>query len=145
MKTKVLFSALVFSVTTVWATETRLQEAPDASTSAQTEQVRLQPDKMPEYVGGMSALMAFLAENIHYPADAVKAQKEGRVLCSFVITEEGKVTDVRVARSGGMQSLDDEAVRVVRSMPDWIPGRDENDEPVKVQFSIPIMFSLNLK
>ena len=101
----------------------------------------LSADSMPQYPGGMSAMMAYMMDNMRYPEDAKKAQQEGRVLCSFVVDETGKVTDVHVVQSSGIQSLDDEAVRIVRSMPDWTPGTNDG-EPVSVLFTIPVQFWL---
>ena len=101
----------------------------------------LSADSMPQYPGGMSAMMAYMMDNMKYPEDAKKAQQEGRVLCSFVVDETGKVTDVHVVQSSGIQSLDDEAVRIVRSMPDWTPGTNDG-EPVSVLFTIPVQFWL---
>ena len=86
-------------------------------------------------------MMTFIMENIKYPEDAKKAGKDGRVICSFIINKEGKVTEVHVAQSSGTQSLDDEAVRLVSLMPDWKPGK-EKGEPVSVLYSIPVVFKL---
>ena len=102
---------------------------------------KLTAEEMPEYPGGMSAMMNFLMENIKYPEDAKKAGKEGRVTCSFIIDKEGKVTEVHVAQSSGTQSLDEEAVRLVSLMPDWKPGKDKG-EPVNVLYTIPVVFKL---
>ena len=101
----------------------------------------LAPDSMPEFPGGVSAMMTYLMDNVKYPADAKKDKKEGRVACSFVITKEGKVTDVHVVKSSGTESLDNEALRVVNNMPDWKPGK-ENGNPVNVHYTIPVVFKL---
>lgn len=101
----------------------------------------LAPDSMPEFPGGVSAMMTYLMDNVKYPADAKKDKKEGRVACSFVITKEGKVTDAHVVKSSGTESLDNEALRVVNNMPDWKPGK-ENGEPVNVHYTIPVIFKL---
>ena len=102
---------------------------------------KLKAEEMPEYPGGMSAMMNFIMENIRYPKDAKKAGKDGRVICSFIIDKEGKVTEVHVAQSSGTQSLDEEAVRLVSLMPDWKPGKDKG-EPVSVLYTIPVLFKL---
>jgi len=102
---------------------------------------KLQADEMPEFPGGMSAMMNFIMENIKYPEDAKKAQKEGRVICSFIVDKEGKVTEPHVVQSSGTQSLDDEALRLISLMPDWKPGQDKG-KPVNVIYTIPILFSL---
>ena len=101
----------------------------------------LAPDSMPEFPGGVSAMMTYLMDNVKYPADAKKDKKEGRVVCSFVITKEGKVTEAHVIKSSGTESLDNEALRVVNNMPDWKPGK-ENGEPVNVHYTIPVVFKL---
>lgn len=102
---------------------------------------KLQAEEMPEYTGGMSAMMSFIMENIKYPEDAKKAGKEGRVVCSFIVDKEGKVTEPHVVQSSGTQSLDDEAVRLVSLMPNWKPGKDKG-EPVNVLYTIPVLFKL---
>ena len=102
---------------------------------------KLKADEMPEYPGGVSAMMTFVMENIKYPEEAKQAKKEGRVLCSFIIDKEGKVTEPHVVKSSGTQCLDDEAVRIVSLMPDWKPGKDKG-EPVNVLYTIPILFKL---
>lgn len=102
---------------------------------------KLKAEEMPEYPGGMSAMMNFIMENIKYPKDAKKAGKDGRVICSFIINKEGKVTEPHVVQSSGTQSLDDEAVRLISLMPDWKPGKDKG-EPVSVLYTIPVLFKL---
>lgn len=102
---------------------------------------KLTAEEMPEYPGGMSAMMNFIMDNIKYPEDAKKAGKDGRVICSFIIDKEGKVTEVHVAQSSGTQSLDEEAVRLVSLMPNWKPGKDKG-EPVSVLYTIPVLFKL---
>ena len=102
---------------------------------------KLHAEEMPEYPGGMSAMIAFIRENLKYPKDAKEAKKEGRVLCSFIIDKTGEVTEVKVAKSSGTQSLDDEAVRVVSLMPNWKPGT-EDGKPVRVSYTIPLVFKL---
>lgn len=102
---------------------------------------KLKAEEMPEYPGGMSAMMNFIMDNIKYPEDAKKAGKDGRVTCSFIIDKEGKVTEPHVVQSSGTQSLDEEAVRLVSLMPNWKPGKDKG-EPVSVLYTIPVMFKL---
>ena len=101
----------------------------------------LSAEEMPEFPGGSTALMTYLMDNVKYPADAKKDKKEGRVICSFVVSKEGKINDAHVVKSSGTESLDNEALRVVNNMPDWKPGK-ENGEPVNVQFTIPVVFKL---
>lgn len=98
-------------------------------------------EEMPSFPGGQAALMQFLLSNTHYPAVAQENGVQGRVTVSFVIEKDGSITDVQVARSAD-PSLDKEAVRVVKSMPRWTPGR-QNGSTVRVKFNVPVTFRLN--
>lgn len=98
------------------------------------------PDKMPEYPGGVSAMMKFLSSNIKYPVDAQKKAISGRVIVQFVVMEDGSLSQAKIVR-GVEPSLDEEALRVVKEMPKWTPGMVDGKK-VKVKFTVPIMFSL---
>ena len=142
MKTKIVWSAIaLFSVLPLLAQNNTNQTKSDTKTSSKQEQPTLAPEVMPEYPGGMSALFGFIAENVKYPEEAKNANQTGRVLCAFTITKKGKVTDVRVAQSSKYKCLDDEAVRVIKMLPDWKPGTVKG-KPVDVAFTIPVKFSL---
>jgi len=95
---------------------------------------------MPEFPGGDTALYRFLAENIHYPDSAKTAGIQGRVFITFVVNTDGSISDARVLRGIG-GGCDEEALRVVKSMPNWIPGK-QRGKPVRVQYNLPIKFSL---
>ena len=94
-------------------------------------------EKAPEFPGGGSAMVKFLAENIKYSAEA--AGKEGKAFVQFVVRKDGSINDVKLIRSTGDASLDAEALRVINSMPKWNPGV-QGGKPVNVQFMIPIVF-----
>jgi len=95
---------------------------------------------LPQFIGGDELLMRFIAGNVKYPKDAVKRKIQGQVVVRFVITKEGKVTDPHVLKSVH-HLLDEEALRVISLMPDWIPGT-LNEKPVSVYFNLPISFKL---
>ena len=97
-------------------------------------------EQMPSFLGGTGALMKYLNENIHYPVVAQENGVQGRVVISFVVERDGHITDVQVARSVD-PSLDKEAMRVVKSMPKWIPGK-QNGSAVRVKFNVPVAFRL---
>lgn len=97
-------------------------------------------EQMPHFPGGQGALMKYLAHNIHYPKEAKDAQLQGRVMVKFVIEKDGSITNACVVRSIG-PSLDNEALRVINSMPKWKPGM-QRGVPVRVYFTVPIMFRL---
>ena len=98
-------------------------------------------EQMPIFPGGDAALMKYLSENVKYPALAIKAQEQGRVVVSFTVEKDGAISDVKVARSV-TPSLDAEAVRVVKAMPKWTPGKQDG-QLVRVRYNVPVSFKLN--
>lgn len=92
----------------------------------------------PEFPGGSDSLHAFLKRTINYPPQAKKENIHGKVYVGFMVTVDGKVTDVRIL-SGTNELLDAEALRVAKLLPDWKPGTLDG-KPVKVQFILPIDF-----
>ncbi len=97
-------------------------------------------EQMPEFPGGMPAMIEYLQNNLKYPKDAIKQQVGGRVMVMFVVETDGSLSNVRVARKV-FHSLDTEAVRVVKSMPKWKPGK-EKGRLVRVNYTLPVVFSL---
>ena len=97
-------------------------------------------EQMPSFPGGPSALMAYLSSHVKYPAVAEENGIQGRVTVQFVVEKDGSVTDVKTMKSVD-PSLDREAERVVRSMPKWIPGK-QNGSAVRVKYFVPVVFRL---
>ena len=97
-------------------------------------------EQMPSFPGGQSALLQYLSSNIKYPVVAEENGIQGRVIVTFVVEKDGSITDVRVVKSVD-PSLDKEAQRVVKSMPKWIPGK-QNGAPVRVKYTVPVTFRL---
>ena len=97
-------------------------------------------EQMPEYPGGMQAMIEFLQTNMKYPEDAAKQKVEGRVMVQFVVETDGSVSDVHVAKQV-FPSLDAEAIRVVQAMPKWTPGKDKG-RVVRVKYNLPIVFRM---
>ena len=95
---------------------------------------------MPEFPGGMEGMIKFFAENIKYPEDAKNKGVEGRVMVCFVVEKDGSLSEVKVAKKA-FPSLDAEAVRAVKAMPKWTPGK-QGDQVVRVRFTIPVVFKL---
>ena len=95
---------------------------------------------MPSFPGGPSALLSYLSSHTKYPIVAQENGVQGRVTVSFVVERDGSITDVRVVRSVD-PSLDREAARVVSSMPNWQPGK-QNGSAVRVKFNVPVQFKL---
>jgi periplasmic protein TonB len=97
-------------------------------------------EEQPGYPGGDEARIKFLQANIKYPEEAKELGTQGKVFVTFVVEVDGSITDVKVLRGIGA-GCDEEAIRVVKSMPKWVPGK-QRGVPVRVQFNLPIKFTL---
>lgn len=97
-------------------------------------------EQMPTFPGGPEALMQYISKNLKYPVIAQENGTQGRVICQFVVGKDGSVQDVRVVRSLDPY-CDKEAIRVIQSLPKWIPGK-QNGRAVPVYYTVPIMFKL---
>lgn len=97
-------------------------------------------EQMPEFSGGQSQLMNFISKNLKYPEEAEANGIQGRVTVEFIVNKDGSISDAKVPRSLDL-ALDEEAIRIVQSMPNWKPGK-QHGKPVRVKFSIPVMFRL---
>ena len=95
---------------------------------------------MPEFPGGQGALLKFLATNVRYPESAVKNGIEGRVSCSFVVGKDGAISEAEVIR-GVSPELNEEALRVINSMPVWSPGK-QRGKVVNVKYTVPVTFRM---
>ena len=119
------------------ATETIAQPEPPKEEETKVFDV---VEQMPSFPGGPSALFEYLSKNIKYPVVAEENGIQGRVIVTFVVEKDGSITDVRVVKSVD-PSLDKEAQRVVKSMPRWIPGK-QNGSAVRVKYTVPVTFRL---
>ncbi|MBR6638850.1 MAG: energy transducer TonB [Muribaculaceae bacterium] len=97
-------------------------------------------EQMPQFPGGEAELMKYISNNIKYPTMAMENNIQGRVVVQFVVTKTGKIGEVKVVRSKD-PDLDKEAVRVVKSLPNFIPGK-MNGQAVNVWYTLPISFKL---
>lgn len=104
------------------------------------EEIFKSVEQMPTFPGGDPALMKYLSSHINYPAMAQENGVQGRVVVQFVVTKTGKVGEVKVVRSVD-KDLDREAVRVCKSLPNFVPGR-QNGQPVNVWYTLPVTFKL---
>lgn len=97
-------------------------------------------ESMPEFPGGEAAMMSFIAKNIKYPSFARESGIQGRVFVNFVVEPTGLVSNVKILRGIG-GGCDEEAIRVVQSMPKWTPGK-QRGKAVRVSFNLPVRFTL---
>lgn len=109
-------------------------------TTTTAEKVFDQVDEMPSFPGGKDAMMEFLSKNIKYPVVAEENGIQGRVLVKVVVKKDGTI-DSPIVVKGVDPSLNKEAIRVVKTMPKWIPGKQKG-EPVNVSFTVPVTFRI---
>ena len=105
-----------------------------------TEKTYVVVEQMPAFPGGDAALMKYLSENIKYPEAAEKAGEQGRVVVNFIVEKDGAISNVNVVRSV-TPTLDAEAVRVIKAMPKWVPGKQDG-QFVRVKYNVPVSFRL---
>jgi protein TonB len=129
------------------AEATQLTEIPEYTPIASNEEeevgeaeIFMVVEESPSFPGGDEARIRFLTENIKYPQIARESSIQGTVYVTFVVEKNGNVTDVRVLRGIG-GGCDEEAIRVIKAMPKWSPGK-QRGKPVRVQFNMPIKFTL---
>jgi protein TonB len=107
---------------------------------AANDKVLEKAEVMPEFPGGDQAMMDFVAKNVQYPQEARDKEISGRVLVGFIVEKDGSIGDVKVVKGIG-GGCDEEAVRVVKAMPKWKPGKDKG-KPVRVSYVMPFTFKL---
>lgn len=97
-------------------------------------------EDLPQFPGGASELVKWLTKTLRYPAKAQKANIEGKVVVQFIVEKDGSISDIQIVKSAD-PLLDKEAMRVMKKMPAWKPGI-QNDQPCRTMVSIPIIFHL---
>ena len=97
-------------------------------------------EQQPEFPGGTPALYEYLSNNLHYPAVARENEVQGRVIVIFTVEKDGSLSNITLARSVDPM-LDKEALRLVRGMPKWIPGK-RNGDAVRSRYLLPVTFKL---
>ena len=125
-----IFSAVFVFTFSIFATENNSEEDPVFTVA----------EVMPEFPGGSLAILKFIAENLYYPFEAFQNREEGRIIVQFVVERTGELTDIQVVR-GASPLFDEEAVLLVKSMPNFIPGKQAG-EKVRIRFTLPVMFTL---
>ncbi len=145
-KFKIMFAApviagliLMFACTKNGNTSTALSENGKGNANKQISVA----EEMPQFSGGTEAMYKYMAENIKYPQAAKEKGIQGKVWVSFNIDTDGSITDVKLVQDIG-GGCGEEAVRVVKAMPKWIPGKSKG-KPVKVQMNLPVLFTLTDK
>ncbi len=120
--------------------EVVVEEVKPVEKKVEKEEVFRSVEQMPTFPGGDAALMKYLSSHLQYPTMAQENGVQGTVIVQFVVTKTGAVGEVKVARSVD-RDLDKEAVRVCKSLPKFVPGR-QNGQPVSVWYTLPVKFKL---
>jgi len=152
--TFLLFSLLSFFIFNCYAQETTTTEKSIESQQTDISDVEIKTevmkdddppfrfvDEIPEFIGGTEAMLTFIQENLKYPANPSGKRINGQVFLEFVIEKDGSISNVKVL-VGINPDLDAEAVRVVKMMPKWKPGKRKG-QPVRCLYSIPIRLAVN--
>ena len=95
----------------------------------------------PEFPGGQQEMLKYIQENLIYPKLALKKQIQGRSICQFIVEKDGSISHIQVVRSSGNKSLDRAAIRVIKTMPKWTPGRLQG-KIVRTTYALPVNFRI---
>ena len=129
-----LLSFIIFGTANSYSQENQLQ-------SEETDSIYLSSEQQPEFPGGQNAMFKYIADNVICPLSARKNGFQGRAYCQFVVNKSGDLADITVVKSCGNKDLDQEAIRVIGSMPKWTPGRNAG-EIVRVKYTIPVLYKI---
>ena len=129
----------LLSCTTATAQETTIPYRPGCG-PVDEEKVYDVVEQMPSFPGGTAAMMEFIKRTKVYPVSALKQNIQGRVIITFIVEKDGSLTNAKVIKSVH-PALDKEALRVVKKMPKWMPGK-QNGNAVRVKYVLPITFRL---
>lgn len=132
---------LVSNIETVArSTKQSVEEVTVAQVSLQQDTVYTVVEEMPMFPGGMGECMKFLTSNVNYPPEAIKKKTQGRVIVLFTVEKDGSISNPSIAKSVD-PLLDTEALRVIKSMPKWIPGKLKG-QTVRVKYTLPVQYRL---
>ena len=95
----------------------------------------------PKFPGGQQEMFKYIQENLIYPKLALKKQIQGRSICQFIVEKDGSISHIQVVRSSGNKSLDRAAIRVIKTMPKWTPGRLQG-KIVRTTYALPVNFRI---
>ena len=136
----VVLLVIVFAPVGANAQDKKVKKAQTHKDTTADDKVYKVCEQMPTYEGGDVALLKYLTDSVKYPELAKKHGVQGRVIIGFIVEKDGSLTDVKVLRAVD-RALDAEALRVVKGMPKWIPGC-QDEQLVRVRYNVPVSFRL---
>lgn len=134
----ITFAILALIQVNIYAQET---SSSGSSNDQESADVELFPDQEPSFKGGMAEMQKYIQNNIHYPEEAIDLGAEGKIYISFIVTKRGSISQVKIER-GAHPLLNEEAIRLIRNMPKWIPAK-KNGKRVNSKMMLPIVFKLS--
>lgn len=141
-KISLLLLALTSSLVIFAQKEIVIDDKQQFTSYVDNGEVMLTPiETPPKFPGGMLEMFKFIQENLKYPKQAAKQNIQGRSICQFTVEKDGSITDVKVVRSSGNKSLDRAAIRVVKMMPKWTPGRIQG-KITRMVYTLPVKFTI---
>ena len=135
MKKILLLSFLVFACTYGYSSEWHKNSIKDSSI------VYDFPEKMAKFPGGTDAMEAFIRKNLVFPSENKSAGNQGKVYVQFIVEKDGSITNVKIRRGCQYENLNQEAVNLIKKMPNWVPGSTKG-KSVRVKQTLPITFTL---
>lgn len=120
--------------------ENKTEEEPPINLNGDDEEKLKVVEELPEYPGGMVEFMKWLTATLKYPDRALRQKIKGKVMVSFIVNQDGSISDIKLEKSVN-KLLDDEALRVIRMMPSWKPGLDKG-KPCRSMVAIPVVFEI---
>jgi TonB family protein len=141
MKKLILILSIILSGNAVFAQDTVMRPGRSYSPDSEGNMVAGPEEDDPRFPGGTPALIDYISKNLRYPKEARGKNIQGKVILRFVVKRTGKVEDIIIIKDIGAGCAE-EAVRVVKAMPDWIPAK-QNGQTVNTFFTLPVNFELS--
>ena len=149
MRTILFFICFIASFTQLMMAQTPQSQPQQQDSTIENETVDVESDfecvlveVQPEFPGGMDGLMKYLAKNMRYPAKAKANNVQGRVVLKFIVDKQGCISDVEVVKSLDPE-CDAEAIRLIKNMPKWNPGKIDGEPVDRCSFTCPVIFNLS--
>ena len=141
MKKICLLFVAMFCTLVMFAQSDDVNTTPNDTVVGDDYYICVQYETWPKFPGGQQTMLKYIQENLKYPKQALKKQIQGRSICQFIVEKDGSISHIRVVRSSGNKSLDRAAIRVIKTMPKWTPGRLQG-KIVRTTYALPVNFRI---
>ena len=141
MKNICLLFVAMFCTLVMFAQSDGINTTSNDTVVVDDDYIFVEYETWPEFPGGERAMFQYIQENLKYPKQALKKQIQGRSICQFIVEKDGSISHIQVVRSSGNKSLDRAAIRVIKTMPKWTPGRLQG-KIVRTTYALPVNFRI---